>query len=84
MVREGLSKDVDVALHWHPGSRNAVTFSSALAYKSAKFTISWIIRACICKSRKRVSSALDAVEGMDYMVNMMREHIPQETRKSIM
>ncbi len=25
-------------------------------------------------------SALDAVEAMDHMVNMMREHIPQETR----
>jgi aminobenzoyl-glutamate utilization protein B len=25
-------------------------------------------------------SALDAVEAMDYMVNMMREHVPQETR----
>jgi aminobenzoyl-glutamate utilization protein B len=25
-------------------------------------------------------SALDGVESMDYMVNMMREHVPQETR----
>ena len=28
----------------------------------------------------RGRSALDAVEAMDYMVNMMREHVPQETR----
>jgi aminobenzoyl-glutamate utilization protein B len=30
--------------------------------------------------RKKGRSALDAVEAMDNMVNMMREHIPQETR----
>jgi aminobenzoyl-glutamate utilization protein B len=31
-------------------------------------------------SPEKGRSALDAVEGMDYMVNMMREHVPQETR----
>ena len=30
MVREGFFKDVDVALHWHPGSRNAAGDSSCL------------------------------------------------------
>lgn len=79
MVREGLFNDVDVALHWHPGSRNAVTFSSALAYKSAKFRFHGL-SAHASASPERGRSALDAVEGMDYMVNMMREHIPQETR----
>src|SRR6185436_21045503 len=29
---------------------------------------------------EKARSALDAVEAMDYMVNLMREHIPQETR----
>ena len=29
---------------------------------------------------KKEESALDAVEAMDNMVNMMREHIPQEAR----
>jgi aminobenzoyl-glutamate utilization protein B len=79
MVREGLLKDVDVAIHWHPSSRNAVTYSSALAYKSAKFRFHGI-SAHASASPERGRSALDAVEGMDYMVNMMREHVPQETR----
>jgi aminobenzoyl-glutamate utilization protein B len=79
MVREGLFKDVDIALHWHPSSRNAVTYSSALAYKSAKFRFHGL-SAHASASPERGRSALDAVEGMDYMVNMMREHVPQETR----
>ncbi len=79
MVREGLFKDVDVAIHWHPSARNAVTFSSALAYKSAKFRFHGL-SAHASASPERGRSALDGVEGMDYMVNMMREHIPQETR----
>lgn len=79
MVREGLFNEVDIALHWHPGSRNAVTYSSALAYRSAKFRFHGL-SAHASASPERGRSALDAVEGMDYMVNMMREHIPQETR----
>jgi aminobenzoyl-glutamate utilization protein B len=79
LVRAGLFNDVDIALHWHPGARNAVTFSSALAYKSAKFRFHGL-SAHASASPERGRSALDAVEGMDYMVNMMREHIPQETR----
>ena len=79
LVRAGLFNDVDIALHWHPSARNAVTFSSALAYKSAKFRFHGI-SAHASASPERGRSALDAVESMDYMVNMMREHIPQETR----
>lgn len=79
LVRTGLFNDVDIALHWHPSARNAVTYSSALAYKSAKFRFHGI-SAHASASPERGRSALDAVEGMDYMVNMMREHIPQETR----
>ncbi|MDE3235814.1 MAG: amidohydrolase [Bacteroidota bacterium] len=79
MVRAGLFNDVDVVIHWHPGSENAVTLTSALANKSAKFRFHGIA-AHAAASPERGRSALDAVEAMDYMVNMMREHIPQETR----
>jgi aminobenzoyl-glutamate utilization protein B len=79
MVREGLFNDVDVALHWHPGDNNSVTYTSALANKSAKFRFHGIASHASASPEKG-RSALDAVEGMDYMVNMMREHIPQETR----
>ena len=37
MVREGLFKDCDVVLHWHPGSRNAAGDATCLARIAAKF-----------------------------------------------
>lgn len=79
MVREGLFNDVDAAIHWHPGSDNKVTTTSALANKSAKFRFRGI-SAHAAASPERGRSALDGVEAMNYMVNLMREHIPQETR----
>lgn len=79
MVRAGLFNDVDVVIHWHPGAENAVTMTSALANKSAKFRFHGIA-AHAAASPERGRSALDGVEAMDNMVNMMREHIPQETR----
>ncbi len=79
MVREGLFNNVDVAIHWHPGDKNAVTYTSALAYKSAKFRFHGN-SAHAAAAPEKGRSALDAVEAMDYMVNMMREHVPQESR----
>lgn len=79
MVREGLFKDVDVVLHWHPGDNNSVTYTSSLAIKTAKFRF-YGISAHASAHPDKGRSALDAVEAMDYMVNMMREHIPQESR----
>jgi aminobenzoyl-glutamate utilization protein B len=79
MVRAGLFNDVDVVIHWHPGADNGVTLTSALANKSAKFRFHGL-SAHAAAAPDRGRSALDGVEAMDYMVNMMREHIPQETR----
>jgi len=79
MVRAGLFNDVDVAIHWHPGAENGVTMMSALANSSAKFRF-YGLSAHAAASPERGRSSLDAVESMNYMVNMMREHIPQETR----
>jgi aminobenzoyl-glutamate utilization protein B len=79
MVRAGLFNGVDVVLHWHPGAENGVTMTSALANISAKFRFHGIA-AHAAASPDKGRSALDAVEAMDYMANMMREHVPQETR----
>jgi aminobenzoyl-glutamate utilization protein B len=79
MVREGLFNDVDAVIHWHPADRNSITMTSALANKSAKFRF-YGVSAHASASPEKGRSALDAVESMNYMVNMMREHIPQETR----
>ncbi|MFD2570971.1 amidohydrolase [Spirosoma soli] len=79
MVREGLFNDVDVVLHWHPGSQNAADAGTSLANKNAKFRFKGIA-AHAAASPERGRSALDGVEAMDYMVNLMREHIPSDTR----
>jgi aminobenzoyl-glutamate utilization protein B len=79
MVRAGLFNDVDVVIHWHPDNENNITMTSALANKSAKFRFKGL-SAHASASPEKGRSALDGVEAMDNMVNMMREHIPQETR----
>lgn len=79
MVRAGLFNDVDAAITWHPADSNAVTMTSYLANVSAKFRFHGL-SAHASAFPERGRSALDAVESMDYMVNMMREHIPSDTR----
>ncbi len=79
MVRAGLFNDVDIVVHWHPGDANSITMTSALANKSAKFRFRGL-SAHAAGAPEKGRSALDGVEAMDNMVNMMREHVPQETR----
>jgi aminobenzoyl-glutamate utilization protein B len=79
MTRAGLFDDLDVALHWHPGDRNDASASAALANKSAKFRFHGV-SAHAAGAPEKGRSALDGVEAMNVMVNMMREHIPQEAR----
>lgn len=79
MVRDGLFNNVDIVLHWHAWDNNLVINTPALANKSAKFRF-YGIASHASVSPEKGRSALDAVEAMNNMVNMMREHIPQETR----
>lgn len=79
MVRAGLFDDVDAVLSWHPGDRNDASPSNDLAIISAKFRFHGIA-AHAAAAPDRGRSALDGVEALDYMANMMREHVPQETR----
>ena len=79
MVREGLFDDVDVALHWHPSSVNAASAGAALANKSAKFRF-YGVSAHAAAAPERGRSALDGVEAMNAMVNMLREHVPEKAR----
>jgi aminobenzoyl-glutamate utilization protein B len=79
MVRAGLFNGVDAVIHWHPDAENSITMMSALANKSAKFRFHGL-SAHAAAAPDRGRSALDGVEAMDHMVNMMREHVPQETR----
>ncbi len=79
MVRGGLFDDVDAVLHWHPSSANSASPSSSLANKSAKFRFHGV-SAHAAGAPEQGRSALDGVEAMNNMVNMLREHVPQETR----
>lgn len=79
MVRDGLFDDVDIALHWHPGDRNSAAASTSLANRSAKFRFRGT-SAHAAGAPERARSALDGVEALNHMVNLMREHVPQETR----
>jgi aminobenzoyl-glutamate utilization protein B len=79
MVREGLFKDVDVVFHWHPGAQNNASAGSSLANKTGKFRF-YGIASHAAAAPDRGRSALDGVEAMNDMVNMMREHVLQDAR----
>ncbi len=79
MVKAGLFDDVDVVLHWHPSSTNGADAASSLANKSAKFRF-FGKASHAAGAPERGRSGLDGVEAMNHMVNMMREHVPAESR----
>lgn len=79
MLRAGLFNDVDVAIAWHPGDRNDASPGSSLANISGKFSFRGL-SAHASSAPDKGRSALDGVEAMDAMVNMLREHVPQDTR----
>jgi aminobenzoyl-glutamate utilization protein B len=79
MVRAGLFNDVDAVLHWHPDSVNSASMETSNANRSAKFRFHGA-SSHAASSPDRGRSGLDGVETLNYMVNLMREHVPQETR----
>lgn len=79
LVRAGLFNDVDVVLHWHAGDRNTVTNEPTLSNQSAKFRFRGTA-AHAAAAPERGRSALDGVEAMNFMSNLMREHVPQDAR----
>jgi aminobenzoyl-glutamate utilization protein B len=79
MVRAGLFNDVDVALHWHPGSRNAAGDATCLARVAAKFRFRGT-SAHAAASPEQGRSALDAVELTNHASELLREHTPDLTR----
>lgn len=79
MVREGLFDDVDFAIHWHPSDRNSAAARTTLANRSAKFRFHGKA-AHAAGAPEQGRSALDGVEAMNMMVNMMREHTTMDSR----
>ena len=79
LVRAGLFDDVDAVLHWHPANSNAAHAASSLSNKSAKFRFTGVASHAAA-SPWHGRSALDGVEAMNMMVNMMREHVSADSR----
>ena len=79
MVRDRLLDDVDVMMNWHPDSYNAAVTQSNLAMITGKFRFhGYATHASAAPEKGR--SALDGVEAMNMMANMMREHIGEKSR----
>jgi aminobenzoyl-glutamate utilization protein B len=79
MVRDGLFKDVDVTLAWHPGNANTAVQSITMANSNGKFRFHGISSHAAAAPEKG-RSALDGVEIFDVAANFMREHVPDRTR----
>jgi len=79
LLRAGVLADVDIVLHWHPDDKNDASPETTLANKTGKFRF-YGLSAHASSAPERGRSALDGVEAMDHMVNLLREHVPQETR----
>jgi aminobenzoyl-glutamate utilization protein B len=79
MVREGLFKGVDAVINWHPSDRNSANAMTCTAVMQGVFRF-YGQSSHAAGSPERGRSALDGVEAMNMMVNMMREHVDQGSR----
>jgi aminobenzoyl-glutamate utilization protein B len=79
MVREGLFKDLDACVHWHPSSSNSAGDRSSLARIAVKFRFHGQA-AHAAGAPEQGRSALDAVELTNYAAELLREHVPEESR----
>ncbi|MEX1232602.1 MAG: amidohydrolase [Planctomycetaceae bacterium] len=79
MVRAGLFEDCSAVLHWHPSHANAAGDRSTMARMAVRFRFRGTA-AHASMSPDQGRSALDAVELMNYAVQLLREHVPQFTR----
>jgi aminobenzoyl-glutamate utilization protein B len=79
MTLDGQFADLDACLHWHPGSKNRVSYMTSKALISAKFTFRGL-PAHASGSPEKGRSALDGVELMNVGANYMREHVKETSR----
>ncbi len=79
MAREGLFDDLDVGIDWHPGAETGTRNQPGRAMNS--FTVEYFGQAAHgARDPWNGRSALDAVELMNYGVNLMREHVEPTAR----
>jgi len=79
MAREGLFDDLDIALSWHPSSKNEMDTSSSKAMVETLVDFSGsAAHASFDPWNGR--SALDGLELLTHALNMLREHVKPTVR----
>lgn len=79
MIREGLFKDVDAVLAWHPADETAVDTAGGQA--NVQFFVDFRGRTAHAAADPwNGRSAADAVEAFTHGVNLLREHVKPTVR----
>ena len=79
MARDGMFRDLDAAITWHPGDTNEIMVGSNAACIQVEYAFSGIA-AHAAGDPFNGRSALDAAELMNVGVNFLREHMkPKES-----
>lgn len=76
MARDGMFRDLDAALCWHPGDVNEVTTGSNAASLQLEYTFTGI-SSHAADSPDQGRSALDGAELMNIGIQYLREHMPK-------
>ena len=78
-AQDGLFNDTDAVLDWHPDGQNAVSAHATLARLSTIYHFTGKASHAAGGPDKG-RSALDGVEALNYMSNLIREHMPMSSR----
>lgn len=78
MARDGMFKDLDAALTWHPGDTNEVSVGTNAACIQVEYSFQGVA-AHAAGNPWLGRSALDAAELMNVGVQFLREHMPPKS-----
>ena len=78
MAREGIFKNLDAAITWHPGDTNEIMYGSNAACMQFEFSFTGLA-AHAAGDPYNGRSALDAAELMNVGVQFLREHMPEKS-----
>ena len=79
LVRDGFFSDVDIVLDWHPGTGNQVSVGTGTAIQMIDYSF-YGVTSHAAGAPHKGRSALDGVEALNFMVNLLREHVPISSR----
>ena len=79
MARDGLWKDLDAAITWHPGDANEVVTGSSNSCIQTQYTFHGVASHA-AGAPEQGRSALDGVELMNIGVQFLREHMSDRAR----